>query len=79
MRDADFHSPYRIEKHHTEKFTYQITGKGREYLEKHQAPITDQELKNLDGADEVVTKANQAAYYAGKDGLAQILVRAVVA
>jgi len=36
-----------IEKHHTEKFTYQITGKGREYLEKHQGPITDQDLKNL--------------------------------
>jgi len=45
-----------IEKHHTEKFTYQITGNGREYLEKHQGPITDQDLKNLDGYEEAQLK-----------------------
>jgi len=41
-----------IEKHPTEKFTYQITNKGREYLKDHTGAITDQDLKNLDGYEE---------------------------
>jgi len=39
-----------IEKHPTEKFTYQITPKGRAYLKQHKGAITDQDLKQLEGA-----------------------------
>lgn len=38
-----------IQKHPTEKFTYQITDKGSEYLKAHTGPITVQDLKNLEG------------------------------
>ncbi|NOY00099.1 MAG: restriction endonuclease, partial [Verrucomicrobia bacterium] len=48
-----------IEKHPTEKFTYQITTAGREYLEQHNGPITDQDLKNLDGYEEAWEEASR--------------------
>lgn len=48
-----------IEKHPTEKFTYQITNKGREYLKDHKGPITDQDLKNLDGYEEAWEAASR--------------------
>jgi restriction endonuclease Mrr len=41
-----------IEKHSSEKFTYQITDKGCDYLKKHEGPITGQDLKNLEGYEE---------------------------
>jgi restriction system protein len=49
-----------IEKHSTEKFTYLITNKGREYLKDHKGPITDQDLKNLDGYEEAWEAASRA-------------------
>jgi len=48
-----------IEKHAYEKFTYQITDKGRKYLEEHQGPITDQDLKNLEGYEEAWEEASR--------------------
>jgi len=48
-----------IEKHPSEKFTYQITPSGREYLKQHQGPITDQDLKNLDGYVEAWKEASR--------------------
>jgi restriction system protein len=48
-----------IEKHPTAKFTYQITDIGREYLEKHQGPISDQDLKSLDGYLEAWEEASR--------------------
>jgi restriction system protein len=48
-----------IEKHPTEKFTYQITNKGRDYLKTHNGPITDQDLKNLEGYEEAWEAANR--------------------
>lgn len=47
-----------IEKHPTEKFTYQITNKGREFLKRHQGPITQ---KILDEKVEGYTEAWQRA------------------
>ena len=38
-----------VEKHPEIKFNYQITDKGRQYLQSHQGPITDSDLKSLDG------------------------------
>jgi restriction system protein len=48
-----------IEKHPTEKFTYQITSKGSEYLKAHNGPITDQDLKNLEGYEEAWEAASR--------------------
>lgn len=48
-----------IEKHPTEKFTYQITNKGREFLKRHQGPITDQDLKNVEGYEEAWEEASR--------------------
>jgi len=48
-----------IEKHASEKFTYQITDKGRKYLESHQGPITDQDLKSLEGYEEAWEEASR--------------------
>lgn len=48
-----------IEKHPSEKFTYQITDKGREYLKKHVGPITDKDLKNLEGYEEAWEEASR--------------------
>lgn len=48
-----------IEKHPTEKFTYQITQAGRDYLEQHKGPITNQDLKNLDGYIEAWRAASE--------------------
>ncbi|MCF6312895.1 MAG: hypothetical protein L3J39_10640 [Verrucomicrobiales bacterium] len=48
-----------IEKHTTEKFTYQITTAGRAYLKQHHGPITDQDLKNLDGYEEAWEEASR--------------------
>lgn len=48
-----------IEKHPAEKFTYQITEAGRDYLQQHQGPITDQDLKNLDGYIEAWEEASR--------------------
>ena len=49
-----------IEKHPTEKFTYLITNKGRDYLKDHKGPITDQDLKNLEGYEEAWEAASRA-------------------
>lgn len=38
-----------IQKHPDIKFNYTITDKGREFLQSHQGPITDKDLKQLDG------------------------------
>ena len=38
-----------VEKHPEIKYNYQITDKGRQYLQSHEGPITDNDLKNLDG------------------------------
>jgi len=48
-----------IEKHATEKFTYQITDKGRKYLDSHQGPITDQDLKSIEGYEEAWEEASR--------------------
>lgn len=41
------------------KFTYQITDKGRQHLISHQGPITDKDLKSLDGYEEAWKAASQ--------------------
>ena len=38
-----------VEKHPEIKYNYQITDKGRQYLQSHQGPITNDDLKSLDG------------------------------
>ncbi len=48
-----------IEKHLTEKFTYQITNAGSDYLKQHKGSITDQDLKNLDGYEEAWKAASE--------------------
>jgi restriction system protein len=48
-----------IEKHPTEKFTYQITEKGRDYLRKHEGPITHDDLKSLEGYEEAWAEASR--------------------
>ncbi|EGG92929.1 Mrr restriction system protein [gamma proteobacterium IMCC1989] len=48
-----------IEKHPSEKFTYQITDKGREYLQQHEGPITAQDLKNIEGYEEAWEEASR--------------------
>lgn len=48
-----------IEKHPTEKFTYQITNKGRKYLKQHQGPITDEDLKSIEGYEEAWEEASR--------------------
>lgn len=48
-----------IEKHPTEKFTYEITESGRSYLQSHQGPITPDDLKKLDGYEEAWKKASE--------------------
>lgn len=49
-----------IEKLPDIKFTYQITAKGREFLKNHQGPITDKDLKNLEGYEEAWKEASRA-------------------
>lgn len=48
-----------IEKHPTEKYTYLITSKGLDYLNTHQGPITDQDLKNVEGYEEAWRRASE--------------------
>lgn len=48
-----------IEKHPHQKFTYQITEKGRQYLLEHNGPITDKDLKNLEGYIEAWEEASR--------------------
>jgi len=48
-----------IEKHPDQKFTYKITEKGRKYLEEHNGPITDRDLKNLEGYIEAWEEASR--------------------
>lgn len=48
-----------IEKHPSEKFTYQITNKGRVYLKQHEGPITAQDLKNIEGYEEAWEEASR--------------------
>ena len=47
-----------IKKHPTEKFTYEITEAGRNYLQKHEGPITPDDLKKVDGYIEAWEKAS---------------------
>ncbi|MEM7602385.1 MAG: restriction endonuclease, partial [Verrucomicrobiota bacterium] len=48
-----------IAKHPTEKFTYEITQAGRDYLDQHQGPITPEDLENLDGYIEAWEEASR--------------------
>ena len=48
-----------IEKHAFEKFTYQITDKGRKYLSSHQGSISYQDLKSVDGYEEAWEEASR--------------------
>ena len=48
-----------IEKHPEIKFNYQITDKGRKYLLDHEGPITDRDLKDLDGYVEAWQEASR--------------------
>jgi restriction system protein len=57
-----------IEKHAFEKFTYQVTEKGRKYLTKHQGPITDQNLKSLEGYEEAWEEASRRKQLAKPEG-----------
>ena len=51
---ADF-----IEKHPTQKFTYFITEKGKQFLLEHHGPITNKDLHNLDGYKDAWDKASE--------------------
>ncbi len=48
-----------ITKHPTEKFTYEITQAGRDYLNQHQGPITAEDLQNLEGYNEAWEEASR--------------------
>lgn len=48
-----------IEKHPSEKFTYQITDKGREYLKYHEGPITTQDIRSVEGFKEAWREASR--------------------
>ena len=48
-----------IEKHPTEKFTYQITQAGRDYLNSHNGPITPSDLRSVAGYEEAWRKASE--------------------
>lgn len=48
-----------IEKHSTEKFTYQITENGKQYLSKNDGPITTQDLNDIDGFREAWQQASE--------------------
>ena len=48
-----------IEKNSTEKYTYQITNKGRDYLNQHQGPITPHDLRNVEGYEEAWKEASR--------------------
>lgn len=48
-----------IKKHSDIKHSYQITDKGRDYLRTHKGPITDQDLKSLEGYKEAWEAASQ--------------------
>ena len=56
-----------IEKHASEKFTYQITDKGRKYLDSHQGPITDQDLNEVEGFAEAWEEASRKKKLARSD------------
>jgi len=49
-----------IEKHSSQKFTYQITEKGRDYLNKHAGPITVDDLRNVEGYEQAWREASRA-------------------
>ena len=48
-----------IEKHPSQKFTYQITDEGRAYLSKHEGPITVDDLRNIEGYTEAWEEASR--------------------
>ena len=48
-----------VEKHPSQKFTYQITDAGRAYLLKHEGPITVDDLKNIEGYAEAWEEASR--------------------
>ena len=48
-----------VEKHPEIKYNYQITDKGRQYLQSHQGPITNDDLKSLDGYVEAWEEASR--------------------
>ncbi|NDV62893.1 restriction endonuclease [Puniceicoccales bacterium CK1056] len=57
-----------ISKHPTEKFTYEITQAGKDYLRQHQGPITPADLKNLDGYVEAWEEASAKRKKKGRTG-----------
>jgi len=48
-----------ITKHPTEKFTYQITDKGLEYIKQHQGPITFHDLRKVEGYEKAWKEASR--------------------
>jgi restriction system protein len=48
-----------VTKHPTEKFTYQITDKGRDYLKQHDGPITPHDLRKVEGYIKAWKEASQ--------------------
>ena len=48
-----------VTKHPTEKFTYQITDKGRDYLKQHDGPITPHDLRKVEGYEKAWKEASQ--------------------
>ena len=48
-----------VTKHPTEKFTYQITDKGRDYLKQHDGPITPHDLSKVEGYIKAWKEASQ--------------------
>lgn len=47
-----------ISKHPSEKFTYEITQAGKDYLEQHIGPITPENIRNVDGYVEAWAEAS---------------------
>jgi restriction system protein len=56
-----------ISKHPTQKFTYEITQRGREYLKDNSGPITIHDLKSIDGYEEAWKEASRAKREAQSD------------
>ena len=56
-----------IEKHPSQKFTYQITNKGREYLFNHSGPITIEDLRKIEGYAQAWKEASRAKQAARSD------------
>jgi restriction system protein len=56
-----------VSKHPTEKFTYQITNKGRDYLKEHAGLITLHDLRKVEGYEKAWKEASQKNQQAKAD------------